>query len=287
MSMNIIRKITHEEVMMLHMLGILPRHIFGLAGHPLLDQALKLGKLYKTLRLLLPQYGFTPGYPEVLLARAQRILSAQRNAGVGTISCFDVDYPKSLMEICDFPPLIHYLGDSSLFSKLNQVAVVGARNADRQGCEAAWKLGYEFGKDHIVVSGLAAGCDTAAHRGCLEAGGRTVAVVATGLDTVFPHENEDLQKDILRSGGAVLSEQLFGAEAKPKYLVARNRLQAALANTVIVAQCPERSGTLHTVKFAQRYHKDVKAWRFTVRNEANAGNFALIGSGVASSIVLE
>lgn len=272
---------------MLHMLGILPRHIFGLAGHPLLDQALMPGKLCKTLRLLLPQYGFTPGYPEVLLARAQRILSAQRNAGVGTISCFDVDYPKSLLEIDDFPPLIHYLGDSSLFSKLNQVAVVGARNADRQGCEAAWKLGYEFGKDHIVVSGLAAGCDTAAHRGCLEAGGRTVAVVATGLDTVFPQENEDLQKDILRSGGAVLSEQLFGAEAKPKYLVARNRLQAALANTVIVAQCPERSGTLHTVKFAQRYHKDVKAWRFTVRNEANAGNFALIGSGVASSIVLE
>lgn len=81
MSMNIIRKITHEEVMMLHMLGILPRHIFGLAGHPLLDQALKPGKLYKTLRLLLPQYGFTPGYPEMLLARAQRILSAQRNAG--------------------------------------------------------------------------------------------------------------------------------------------------------------------------------------------------------------
>ena len=211
--MNITREMTHEEISMLHMLGIPPRHILGMVGHPSLDKALCPGKLYKTLRLVLPQYGFTPGYPETLLARARRILCDQKDAGVGTLSCFDADYPKSLSEIPDFPPLIHYLGDPALFSEPGQVAVIGARKADRQGCEAAWKLGYEFGKERVVVSGLAAGCDTAAHRGCMKAGGRTVAVVATGLDRVFPRENAALQEESLRNGGAVLSEQPVGAEA--------------------------------------------------------------------------
>ena len=280
------REITHEEMLMLQQLGILPKHIRDIAHHPQLDKALCPGKLYKTLRFVLPQYGFTPGYPETLLARARRILCAQKDAGVGTLSCFDADYPKSLSEIPDFPPLIHYLGDPALFLEPGQVAVIGVSKADRQGCEAAWKLGYEFGKERVVVSGLAAGCDTAVHRGCMKAGGRTVAVVATGLDLVFPRESAALQEEILRNGGAVLSEQPFGAEATPKRLVARNRLQAALVDTVIVAQCPERSGTLYTVEFAQRYRKEVKAWRFAARNEANAGNFQLIGTGKATPIVL-
>lgn len=285
--MNAAREMTHEEILMLHMLGVLPRHILDIVEHPSLDKALKPGKLYKTLRLILPQYGFTPGYPETLLARATQTLSRQREAGIETLSCIDARYPKTLLNIRDFPLLIHYLGDPALFSEPCQAAVIGARKADREGCEVAWKLGYEFGKERVVVSGLAAGCDTAAHRGCMEAGGRTVAVVATGLDLVFPRENAALQEEILRNGGAVLSEQPFGAEATPRRLVARNRLQAALSDTVIVAQCPERSGTLHTVEFARRYGKKILAWRFAARNEANAGNFNLIGSGVASPIVLK
>lgn len=285
--MVVTREITHEEVLMLHMLGILPRHILGLAGHAALDKALRPGKLYKTLQLVLPQYGFTPGYPETLLLRARRILQAQRSAGVGAISCFESGYPDAFSRISDFPPLIYYLGDRSLLAESNQVAIVGAANADQEGCEVAWRLGYEFGKEHVVVSGLVAGCDMAAHRGCLAAGGKTVAVVATGLDVVSSPETELLKKEILRRGGVVLSELPFGVEAKPKYFVARARLQAALADTVIVAQSPERSGVFHTVEFAQRYHKEIKAWRFPVRNEANAGNYNLIGTGKATPIVLK
>ena len=169
--MNAAREMTHEEILMLHMLGVLPRHILDIVEHPSLDKALKPGKLYKTLRLILPQYGFTPGYPETLLARATQTLSRQREAGIETLSCIDARYPKTLLNIRDFPLLIHYLGDPALFSEPCQAAVIGARKADREGCEVAWKLGYEFGKERVVVSGLAAGCDTAAHRGCMEAGG--------------------------------------------------------------------------------------------------------------------
>ena len=278
--------LTHPQILMLHQLGILPEHIRSIVGHPALDKALQPGRMYKTLRLVLPQYGFTPGYPETVLDRATQLFARQQASGVRTLSFLDADYPQALLDIPDFPPLIHYLGDHTLFAQKGQVAVIGARKADRAGCEAAWKLGCKLGREHIVVSGLAAGCDTAAHRGCLDVGGRTVAIVATGLDTVFPCENEGLQADILANGGAILSEQPFGTPPAPKRLVARNRLQAALVDTVIVAQCPEHSGTLHTVEFARRYGKKIKAWRFATPNEVNAGNFNLIGRGIAAPIAL-
>ena len=119
-------------------LGILPNHIRDIPHHPQLDKALCPGKLYKTLRLVLPQYGFTPGYPETLLARARRILRAQKDAGVGTLSCFDGDDPKSLAALPDFHPLIDYTGDPSRFFEPTRVAVTGVRNVDRTGDEAAW-----------------------------------------------------------------------------------------------------------------------------------------------------
>ena len=91
------------------------------------------------------------------------------------------------------------------------------------------------------VSGLAIGCDKAAHEGCLDAGGQTIAIVASGLNIVHPKENAPLQQRILENGGLILSEQPFGVKANPTRLVARNRLQAALSNTVILAECPQQS----------------------------------------------
>lgn len=287
MSMNIIHKITHEEVMMLHMLGILPRHIFSLAGHPLLDKALKPGKLYKTLCQLLPQYGFTPGYPETLLLRASHIMQAQKAAGVVTISCFDTSYPKRLLEIDDFPPLIYCLGDCTLLSCDDAVAIVGTKNDDSEGDRASWKLGNEFCIKHTVLSELSDGCNAAVLRGCLDGRGKPIVVSAQGLDMSLSPNLENLRTEILDRGGMVFSEHPFSSKPSSRSLMKRFRLHAVLSNMLIIAQSSaEQPDISHVVKFARYYHKPIKAWRYAAKNEVNAGNFNLIGSGVASSIIL-
>lgn len=149
---------------------------------------------------------------------------------------------------------------------------------ERENATIAVKLGKKYAiEGWVVVSGLAVGCDAAAHRGCLSVdGGKTIAIVATGLDITHPKENVALQNEILTKGGLLLSEQSLGAQANPTRLVARNRLQAALSELVIVAQCPVKSGTMHTVRFAQKYNKEVRAVEFYSRNEYNSGNWNLI-----------
>ena len=92
------------------------------------------------------------------------------------------------------------------------------------------------------------GCDTAAHRGCLDADGQTIAVVASGLDITHPKVNKSLQDEIIAKGGAILSEHPFGVKANPTKLVARCRMQVVLTQSVIVAQCPIISGTMYAVR---------------------------------------
>ena len=137
---------------------------------------------------------------------------------------------------------------------------------------------------NIIVSGLALGCDKSAHEGCLDAGGQTIAIVASGLNIVHPKENAPLQQRILENGGLILSEQLFGVKANPTRLVARNRLQAALSSTVILAECPQQSGSMHTMRFARKYHKRCFVVSYPKYSEVNAGNKLLIDLDLARSI---
>lgn len=163
------------------------------------------------------------------------------------------------------------------------VAVIGARRADLRGYRAAYRWGAAYAqRGYVVISGLALGCDTAAHLGCLDAGGDTVAVVATGLDRTHPRENRTLQERILAQGGLLLSEQPLGVKANPTRLVARNRLQAALSQEVVVAQCPVRSGTMYTVEFAQKYGKVVRAVRYPGHDALCSGNAYLLDAGIAA-----
>jgi DNA processing protein len=208
-------------------------------------------------------------------------------ADVITIKKDDDLFPEAFRAIGeDCPEKIYALGNIDLLKEKHMVAIIGSRKASRQGNTAAWKLGEIYAKQgKVVVSGLALGCDSAAHKGCLVAGGKTIAIVATGLDIVHPHENIPLQEEILRKDGLILSEQPPHAKANPTRLVARNRLQAALSESVVVAECPVHSGTMHTVRFAQKYGKEVKAAIFRITNEYNSGNAYIIeqnlGEGVA------
>ena len=193
-------------------------------------------------------------------------------------------YPAEFRSLGEAMPLHLYArGCVELLGFPHKIAVIGGRNADSNGYETAYSLGQRCAETGcVVVSGLAAGCDTAAHRGCIEAGGRTIAIVATGLDRVYPKENAPLQEAILRTGGLVLSEQPPGTKANPTRLVARTRLQAALAETVVVAQCSVHSGTMHAVGFAIEYGKRLLAVPYDYFTEQNSGNRLLIESGLAT-----
>ena len=227
------------------------------------------------------------------LDKAKRILDRQTKAGVFAISYNDEAYPHHFRNLCrDAPPLVHVLGNKDLLNREDNVAVIGARAADKDGLDMAYGLAKQMGKQgHIVISGLALGCDTAAHQGCLDAGGQTIAVVASGLDITHPKVNKSLQDEIIAKGGAILSEHPFGVKANPTRLVARCRMQVALTQSVIVAQCPIISGTMYAVRFAQEYNGVTFGWennvysvRYDTQNELNSGNKFLLDYNLALPI---
>ena len=197
----------------------------------------------------------------------------------------DVLYPKELMSILQcfetkyVPQVLYTLGDARLLRKpvLSQqrIAIIGSRTPDEEGLEVTYRLGKFFAGD-IVVSGLAKGIDTAAHQGCLDGGGLTIAVVGSGLHHVHPKENIDLQQRIIETGGMILSEQDLKTKANPRTLIARTRLQAALADKVYVVECEKESGTMQAVNFALKYGRPIYAldcdW---------SGNRYLIDNGLA------
>ncbi len=235
----------------------------------------------ESFRLIMRQEG-----AEELLGKAVALLKRQERLGILTLPFYHLDFPISLRQIGNnaCPPLIHLLGNKEVLYQ-EAVAVIGARKADRRGCAAAYKWSAEYARQgKVVISGLAAGCDAAAHLGCLDSHGRTIAIVATGLDITHPRENKNLQERILGNGGLLLSEQIIGVKANPTRLVARNRLQAALSEEIIVAQCPEHSGTMHTVRFAKKYGKKIYAVRYGRYGEESSGNQLLIDEGIAMPI---
>lgn len=204
------------------------------------------------------------------------------------ISREDADFPKALLLIGDdCPDCIYCMGNLDLLKEEKTVAIIGARSADAEGCRKAYELGaYYARRGYVVVSGLALGCDTSAHQGCLSVGGGTIAIVGNGLDIIHPKANALLTRQILDSGGLVLSEWPAGVKANPTRLVARCRLQAALAQTVILTQCPQKSGSMHTMQFARKYGKTCHAATYPQRTEANAGNYHLLDHHLATPLII-
>jgi len=170
------------------------------------------------------------------------------DSGVQVITFFSEDYPKGLKDLPDAPPVLWVRG---LLPESPMTAVVGTREPSAWGAGLAKHIGFKSAESGIgVVSGLALGIDTQAHEGALEAGGITVAILACDVRNPSPASNVDLAERIIASGGALISEVPFNTRTEPRTLVARNRIQAALANSLVMVECGVPSGTLHTVRFA-------------------------------------
>jgi DNA processing protein len=171
----------------------------------------------------------------------------------------DADYPPNLRQISDPPPFVFVRGDVPLADP-HCVAVVGARAASEAGLRMAERLGFELAaKGFVVVSGLARGIDGAAHRGALSAGGRTIAVMGSGIDVIYPPEHRGLADSILSGGGALLSELPIGTQPLGENFPARNRILSGLCLGVVIVEAAERSGSLITARMALEQNRQVFA----------------------------
>ena len=193
---------------------------------------------------------------------AEEELARCRQGGITLLPYFASDYPPALHALGGARPVLLYAkGDLGLLqSPASILGIVGTRQPSPEGLAAAHRIAYEEAeKGRVILSGLAYGCDAAAHHGALEATGRTIAVIATGLDRAHPEAHQALQDRIIASGGLVLSEYPLATPVDTYRLVARDRLQAALSAELLVIECGVQSGTMHTVHFAERYHRPIFA----------------------------
>lgn len=168
-------------------------------------------------------------------------------------------YPPKLQHIYASPKILYVLGNDKILNH-KAIAIVGCRDCSEYGKRIAYGLAQEFARKNIVViSGLARGIDTYAHKGVLSAKGKTIAVLGCGLDVIYPPENIELYKQILRNGGAVISEYPIGTKPLKQHFPARNRIISGLSDGVLVVEAKERSGTLITVDHALEQGKDIYA----------------------------
>ena len=222
---------------------------------------------------------------EQALPLAKEELARCRQAGITILPYFTSDYPVALHALGGARPvLLHAKGDLGLLqSPASILGIVGTRQPSPKGLAAAHRIAYEEAeKGRVILGGLAYGCDAAAHHGALEATGRTIAVIATGIDRAHPEAHQALQDRIIASGGLVHSEYPLTTPVDTYRLVARDRLQAALSAELLVIECGVQSGTMHTVRFAERYHRPIFALPpHTDHLPSLEGNRQLLQSGRA------
>ena len=185
---------------------------------------------------------------------AKRIEQEAKSKHIQIIEPSSSLFPDTLKNIKSPPVLLYAKGDVSLLTS-RQVAVVGTRNPSQESLRISQLIAEMLTRrETTVTSGLALGCDTAAHLGALNSRGKTIAVLAHGLDRVYPVSNAQLARKIVEEGGCLLSEYGPGIAPQRGFFPARNRLQSGLSDSVVIVECGEKSGTMHTANLclAQR-----------------------------------
>lgn len=209
---------------------------------------------------------------------AEKELQSVQKRGIRLITQMDDDYPALLKTIYDPPPLL-YMRGNIIKADTNALAVVGSRNASSYGRETTKRLAQGLARyGFTIVSGLARGIDTTAHRGALEAGGRTLAVLGSGIDKVYPWENRRLGEDIVHAG-AILSEFPLGTAPEACHFPARNRIISGLSLGVVIIEASFRSGSLITARLALEQGREVFAVPGNINSPSSTGTNRLIKEG--------
>ena len=201
-----------------------------------------------------------------------------RQPGRQLVSCLDDAYPPLLRQIPDFPVLLFVIGDAALL-RLPQIAMVGSRNCTPGGAQNAFDFAMQCAAAGLAVtSGMALGIDSAAHRGALEVGGATIAVIGTGADRVYPSRNRQLARRIAESG-ALVSEFPLGTGARAANFPQRNRIISGLSIATLVVEATLRSGSLITARLAAEQGREVLAVPGSIHNPQAHGCHRLIRDG--------
>jgi DNA processing protein len=208
----------------------------------------------------------------------ERRLKAAQALGIRTIGYTDEDYPENLKKLAHMPPVLFVRGELRP-EDTTAAAVVGTRLPSHYGGQVAEKLGRELAQHGVtVVSGLARGVDTFAHKGALEGGGRTLAVLGCGIDVCYPPENRKLY-DAVASQGAILSEFSLGVEPSAFNFPKRNRVVSGLSQVVVAVEAGEKSGVLSTVGWAADQGRTVFAVPGNITSQQSLGINRLLKNG--------
>ena len=195
------------------------------------------------------------------------------------INLSDYDYLRDLPHIPD-PPKKLFMQGKLPTKRVKTVAIVGTRKPSAYGREIATKIASECAKNGIVVvSGLALGIDSIAHRAAIDSGGKTIAILANGVDKIYPRSHEDLSQRILQTNGAILGEYPNNTPARPWQFLARNRIVSGLADAVVIIEAASRSGTLSTANHALDQGKEIFAVPGNITSPLSAGCNQLIKNG--------
>ncbi len=199
---------------------------------------------------------------------------------VNTLTLNSLLLPQDLLHMADPPKQLFYKGNLENFASRPRLAIVGSRKATPYGRAVTTRLAQELASQGIVIiSGLALGIDSIAHQAALDVGGITVAVLACGLDRVYPASHTNLAKQLLDRGGAIISEYPEGTEPLGHQFIARNRLIAGLSDGVLITEAAEKSGSLHTANFALEQGKTVLAVPGNITSPTSTGANNLIKAG--------
>lgn len=194
---------------------------------------------------------------------------------------------QMLSGIAHMPKTLYYLGNL-IDDRPPTVAIVGSRKPTAYGKEVTYSLAYELSKRGVViVSGLALGIDGIAHQAALDAGGRTVAVLANGLSNIYPRTHQGLARNILQKNGLIISEYEPGMPAMQHAFLERNRIVSGLSDAVLITEAASRSGTLNTAAHALEQGKDIFAVPGNITSPLSAGCNALIKQGASPATSAE
>ena len=208
----------------------------------------------------------------------ERELELIHKYGCQVVTLYDAEYPPRLKEI-DTPPFVLYVKGELTPEDALSISLVGSRNAKDYGRKVGYRLSYQLAQRGVtVISGLARGIDTSAHRGALEAGGRTIAVMGNGLSVVYPATNSNLAEKI-EASGALVSELPMAAKPKPRNFPRRNRIISGLTLGTVVVEASNRSGALITARLAAEQNREVFAVPGEIFSELSTGTHRLINDG--------
>lgn len=212
------------------------------------------------------------------ITKLDRYMNNLKKNDITVYTIDDEKYPFNLKNIFDPPPVLYVKGNI-LDDDINSLAIVGSRKASEYGLKTAFQFGKEIARSGFtVVSGMALGIDSAAHKGALKAGGRTIAVFGCGLNNIYPKSGMNLAREIAENG-AIVSEYPLGYEALPQNFPARNRIISGMSKGVLIVEANKKSGSLITADFALEQGRDVFAIPGNINSPNSMGTNELIKNG--------